>query len=343
MFEYKPGFIPTSFIVIGAGGTGGRLVPLLSQFLKTATWLPNPKIYIIDDDTVEDKNLVRQNFIKLDLGRPKAVVLAERYSKAFDVNIVPIVKKVDDFARVARHFELGTITDEDTQRPQFLGNITNAIVIMCVDSAQSRVSILNHLFGARTATNRLIIDAGNENDFGQILIYNDTVYQSNSYWPRESIKALGSHGLVPGTIPVDVKIPFIPFPTAFYENLKDADTRSCAELDQTLAINATMATTIMGIIQNFLYSKPIMFHKINISLTHGIIPEYITLKYLENQAFDRGGFVYPKVIQPRASDLTRLLTEIDIKIKEFKNGQGQTSAEKDGKKAVQQEVEVSTR
>jgi hypothetical protein len=340
MFEYKTGFIPTSFVVVGAGGTGGRLVPLLAQFLKTATWLPNPKIYIIDYDVVEEKNLIRQNFIKLDLGKPKAIVLAERYSKAFDINIVPIVSKINNFSARGTHFLLDTVLIDDVERPQYLSELNNTIVIMCVDSAESRINILNHLFGVRANFSKLIIDAGNENDFGQILVYNDVVYQVNSSITREQMRALGTHGLTRGTIPFDIKIPYLPYPTGFYENLVDTPTRSCAELDQTLAINATMATAIMGIIQNFMYSKPIMFHKLNISLTHGITPEYISLKYLENQVFDRGAALYPKVIAPRASDITRLLTDIDLKIKEIKNGQNQASAQK-GSKEASQEVEVN--
>jgi hypothetical protein len=336
MFEYKPGFIPTSFVVIGAGGTGGRLVPLLAQFLKTATWLPNPKLYVVDHDIVEEKNLVRQNFIKLDLNRPKAVVLAERYSKAFDVNIVPVVNKVEDYHRTGRNFHLDTSIVDEVERTQTLGQLNNTIIIMCVDSADARACILNHIFGQRMSGNKLIIDAGNENDFGQVLIYNDVVF--NAAWDRYDFKNLGSHGLMPGTIPFDVKVPYIPYPSTFYEALKDADTRSCAELDQTLAINATMATTIMGIVQNFMYSKTIMFHKINISLVHGIIPEYITLKYLEGHIYDRNKSAYQRVVQPRVYDVTRLLTDIDLKIKETKHGKSQTSAEKDGKKTADQEV-----
>lgn len=59
MFRYVPRVIPTKIFVIGCGGTGSRLVPLLAQFIKTVTAGENPRgtvvdpvIYLIDDDVV---------------------------------------------------------------------------------------------------------------------------------------------------------------------------------------------------------------------------------------------------------------------------------------------------
>ena len=72
---------PVRIVMLGAGGTGGHIAPHLYRLLYA---LDRPVRFIIcDGDVVEEKNLVRQNFIPADLGENKAQVLAERYSKVF--------------------------------------------------------------------------------------------------------------------------------------------------------------------------------------------------------------------------------------------------------------------
>lgn len=72
---------PVKIVMLGAGGTGGHIAPHLYRLLYS---LERPVRFIIcDGDVVEEKNLVRQNFTKADLGENKAKVLAERYSTVF--------------------------------------------------------------------------------------------------------------------------------------------------------------------------------------------------------------------------------------------------------------------
>lgn len=72
---------PVKIVMLGAGGTGGHIAPHLYRLLYA---LNRPVRFIIcDGDVVEQKNLVRQNFIPADLGDNKARVLAERYSTVF--------------------------------------------------------------------------------------------------------------------------------------------------------------------------------------------------------------------------------------------------------------------
>lgn len=92
-FEKVSGFVlPSdydySFLVIGAGGTGGHLIPNLARMIS----LKNEEGYehtltLVDSDEVEHKNLARQQFTIRDIGKNKAEVLASRYGKAFNVNI----------------------------------------------------------------------------------------------------------------------------------------------------------------------------------------------------------------------------------------------------------------
>lgn len=71
---------PVQILMIGAGGTGGHIAPHLYRLLHA---LDRPvKVIIADGDIVEEKNLVRQNFIASDLGRNKAQVLAERFRRS---------------------------------------------------------------------------------------------------------------------------------------------------------------------------------------------------------------------------------------------------------------------
>lgn len=304
MFLYKLNFIPTSFVIIGAGGTGGRLVPLLAQFIKTIAWIQNPRIFLIDHDIVEEKNLIRQNFIRPDINRPKAVVLAERYSKAFDITIIPVVKQVGKETLTlseVTHAELGLVKTS-------LSNLTNAVIILCVDSAEARRAILNNLLTTNNSKNLLVIDSGNENDFGQVQIYNPEYYVTN--WGKEDVKTLAIPNML--GLPFDTDMPTIPFPKDFYEKMEDGVSRSCAELDQTLAINALMATSIMGVIQNLIYHKPISFSKLNVSLSFGSIPELMSVDYLHTRCKElRGGRVHMPV---HARDADTVFAKIRARI-----------------------------
>lgn len=259
MFKYTPNQMPSKIMVIGCGGTGSRLVPLLAQFLRSITrdinpagWLVAPTIYLVDFDTVEQKNLMRQNFIEADVGKHKAAVLAQRYGRAYGVNMIPILSKIENsttFHDLARESKDNSL------------NGSGMMTIMCVDSSSARRSILSLLskITAKTEFSPFVIDAGNENNYGQVKFFHMTTL----YGRRNAIKGL----TLPKMLPVVVNTPFIPYPYEFYQNLEDAPSQgSCADLDQTLAINAAMATTIIGVVQNFFYVKPFTHNEISISL-----------------------------------------------------------------------------
>lgn len=72
---------PVKIIILGAGGTGGYVIPHLYRIAFAAD--RQMRIIVCDGDVVEGKNLIRQNFVEQDIGRNKAQVLAERYSAAF--------------------------------------------------------------------------------------------------------------------------------------------------------------------------------------------------------------------------------------------------------------------
>jgi hypothetical protein len=120
-----------------------------------------------------------------------------------------------------------------------------------------------------------LIDTGNENDFGQVSI---SSLQVASWEKRNSL--LSKIRELPEQIPLALNLDIIPLNWDYYANMTSVTALSCADLDQTMAINCQMAVTAFSVIQNILYVKPMSFHRINVSLQHGSIPEYITNKYL---------------------------------------------------------------
>ena len=84
--------IPNIFYIFGAGGVTSWFLPQLIKSLyayniklekNNCSFPVNFTIFVIDGDTVEDKNLLRQNFIPSDVGQNKALVLSERYSHIY--------------------------------------------------------------------------------------------------------------------------------------------------------------------------------------------------------------------------------------------------------------------
>lgn len=75
---------PSRIIIAGCGGTGGWFIPKLVKILNECVTkfliLPPLEVILIDADVVENKNLLRQNFIKADIGHNKAEVMCSRYA-----------------------------------------------------------------------------------------------------------------------------------------------------------------------------------------------------------------------------------------------------------------------
>jgi hypothetical protein len=285
-------------VVVGCGGTGSRLVPLLAQFIRSISrefnprgWLEAPIIYLIDDDIVEHKNLLRQNFIEADVGKHKAIVLAQRYSRAYGVRIVPSIHRVletpadGSYSRGFFNNTEGCPTASEEYRT--LGS--NCMYLLCVDSVKARKDILKTLEACvyrsirgssnvnqpNVSTAPFVIDAGNEDNFGQVQFFS----MIDAYNQHGSLKEFS-----PEMTPVAGIIPGIPFPRTQYAEMTDTQsTASCADLDQTLAINALMATTMLGVVQNFYYVKPFTFNRIGISLEGGNYTTFNTLEDLESR------------------------------------------------------------
>ena len=90
---------PVKIIVLGAGGTGGYLIPHLYR-IAFSDENRDYRIIICDGDIAERKNLIRQNFIEQDIGRNKASVLAERYAGAFGIECEYIPEYIESEQRL---------------------------------------------------------------------------------------------------------------------------------------------------------------------------------------------------------------------------------------------------
>lgn len=301
MFRFTPNTIPQNIFVIGGGGTGSRLMPMLVQFIRSITrgqtalgWLENPTIWVVDDDVVETKNLLRQNFIQNDVGKPKAQVLAERYGRAYGVDVIPLVMRVDN------NNSLHNAVNETLQAKGQLNHsnreggrnsvtvMKNAIVISCVDSSAARRAILNTFVveSQGAGVGPLFIDAGNEDSFGQVNFFNAAIL-----YHREMYDGLSESHKLPKFIGSTVDIDALPMDVQYYRDLVDTEsTASCADLNQTLAINAMMATTIMGVVQNYYYRKPFTYNCVRLSLDGGNATEYLTFNAVRRLAMKSDEF-----------------------------------------------------
>jgi hypothetical protein len=153
--------------------------------------------------------------------------------------------------------------------PEGRGIADNVILVMAVDSANARREVLDYFFG--NYRNLFIVDAGNEDNFGQVKFFTDT--ELVSPFSNGSIADLTRKfcGGLPKMVPAVYPVSYIPFPSDHYANLgNSASEKSCAELDQTLSINSLMASMMCGVIQNFLYVKPMTYNEIRYSLNGGV-------------------------------------------------------------------------
>lgn len=165
--------ILVNIFVIGCGGTGGYLVPNLSRLIavKTSDYIQS-NLVLIDGDEVEYKNLSRQNFIERDLGKNKAEVLANRYSKAFNINIFSqneyLSKICSEITEISSSF--AEEHKQETQSKKYIKKLN--VIISCVDNVGTRCDIIKYI-GKQIANNlntsTVVIDAGNTEFAGQVL------------------------------------------------------------------------------------------------------------------------------------------------------------------------------
>ncbi len=133
-------------MIVGCGGTGGFVAEGLCRLLPV-----NVPLVLVDLDRVEERNLHRQNFFSEDLGELKSEALAHRLSRKYyrpiAYSIVPVSLTPIGF---------------------------NSLVIGCVDNGPARRDIAAKFTATYGNSPAWWVDAGNGENFGQILIGNRT-------------------------------------------------------------------------------------------------------------------------------------------------------------------------
>ncbi len=138
--------------VVGCGGTGGFVAEGLCRLFQGR----EATIVLVDHDRVEPHNLLRQNFYPEDVGRFKSQALADRLARAFRR---PVGYSVYPFREEASH--------PDGHRYPGLPTYGNSLLIGCADNAAARRAMAESLPGD---PRRWLIDAGNDTNWGQVLI-----------------------------------------------------------------------------------------------------------------------------------------------------------------------------
>ena len=136
--------------VVGCGGTGGFVAEGLCRLFQGR----QATIVLVDHDRVEPHNLLCQNFYAEDVGKFKSQALAEAYRR-------PVGYSVYAF----REEDSGS----DGGRYPGLPAYGNSLLIGCADNAAARRAMAESLPGD---PRRWLIDAGNDTNWGQVLIGN---------------------------------------------------------------------------------------------------------------------------------------------------------------------------
>ena len=146
---------PVKIVLLGAGGTGGYVIPHLYR-IAFATKRPC-RVIIADGDIVERKNLIRQNFAECDIGENKAAVMAERYAEVFGIQTEYIPEHIENEQRL---YDLLNVLGGYNQ-PKPIG-----ILIGAVDNNRSRV-MCGNVFSR--LDDIIYIDSGNGEFSGQVV------------------------------------------------------------------------------------------------------------------------------------------------------------------------------
>lgn len=151
---------PVKIIVLGCGGTGGYIIPHLYR-IGYACERPI-RVIVCDGDTIEDKNLIRQNFIEQDIGQNKAKILSERYSAAFGIEC----EYRPDFIESEQMLMELTSPDHAEQQWHRRPETQKVILIGAVDNNKSR-KLCHSVFYKQN--DLVYIDSGNGEHTGQVV------------------------------------------------------------------------------------------------------------------------------------------------------------------------------
>ena len=142
-----------ALILVGCGGTGSALVEPISRLLSFHE-KGCSKVILIDGDSFEEKNQVRQMFSPKFIGKNKAEALRDRIDFIKDVIVIPSYINGVDFQENV----LGGIKDIKKK---------NVLIVTAVDNVATRLDLITAL-DASKIPNFVLIDPGNGFDQGTV-------------------------------------------------------------------------------------------------------------------------------------------------------------------------------
>ena len=241
--------------VVGCGGTGGFVAEGLCRLFQGR----EATIVLVDHDRVEPHNLLRQNFYPEDVGRFKSQVLADRLARAFNR---PVGYSVYPFreggSRPYGHCYPG------------LPPYGESLIIGCADNAAARRAMAECLPGD---PRRWLIDAGNDTNWGQVLVGN---VSGEISWDEPAFVGETCH-LAPA--------PTLQRPdllTAVSTRPPDVDCAAALDLtDQDPTINQMMASLVLQVVRRMVAGTcPFMALYLDMDLGT-VTPTYVTPEAVE--------------------------------------------------------------
>lgn len=171
--------------LVGAGGTGGFLLEKITRLF--ANFNHPVTIEVIDGDTVEGKNLKRQNFTFDDLDHNKAQVLCDRLSKLVlhAPKLVPKTEYLTDNSLLTNI----ALQDEDE----------TPIIVDCVDNTATRrlINDLVHSLGAEIPL--IVLNSGNNEQGGQVVAWSNKPVTNKTLTSEKDVMLKSMLDLFPET------------------------------------------------------------------------------------------------------------------------------------------------
>ncbi|HEX9385299.1 MAG TPA: ThiF family adenylyltransferase, partial [Anaerolineales bacterium] len=258
--------------LIGCGGSGSWAAPHLARITKLLQDVHHLGVRLVfwDHDTVEEKNIFRQNFCEAEIGINKAETLARRFGLAWGIEIIAVNAP---FSRDAMYRNNLGARYGDNSMPVF---------ITCVDNNKARQDIAK----ACSENYGWWLDTGNIKTAGQVSI-------GRGLAPREP-SPLRFPSMTTWT-----PLPSVQFPGIMHEEVEtkkeevDYSEMSCADIalvdEQGLSINHSVASTAAAMLMKLLVTKDLQHHCAYVSIDSGMTFVYnsprILTDYLKNMEF----------------------------------------------------------
>jgi PRTRC genetic system ThiF family protein len=241
--------------LIGMGGTGSWLAPHIVRTAKLIQEVQGREVSVTfcDPDTVEEKNIYRQNFCYAEIGTNKAVTLAQRFGHAWGFPIVAVDQSYTHKLNALRD----AIFSYEAQRD------ATVVLITCVDNNAARREVVKML--GREMPHCWWMDTGNVKVSGQVSVGRPLLKEPSP---------LRLPGFTTWTPAPSTQFPGIMAEEEVeHAQTPDYESMSCAEIalvdEQGLSINHAIASTAASMLMKLLVVGDLQYHCAYVSTESG--------------------------------------------------------------------------